>query len=121
MAKLNKHLKVVGDLKDRGRIKWTAMMLPEHVEMIRDWYEEDKQVDKPDLDEDELQLLQEELLIAMKRKCEVKLKSWKDKKIHYHIGTIEEMDFQSRSIVYEDPFGMHRLPIDELVAIRMIN
>lgn len=27
-------------LRDRGRIKWTAMMLPEHVRLLREWKEE---------------------------------------------------------------------------------
>ncbi|MFS0575054.1 YolD-like family protein [Sporosarcina sp. 179-K 3D1 HS] len=28
-------------IRDRGRIKWTAMMLPEHVQQLRDWHEEE--------------------------------------------------------------------------------
>lgn len=63
--KVNKHMKQVGDIKDRGIIKWQGMMLTEHVEMIRAWYEENKHDVKPDLNEYDLQLLQEELVLAM--------------------------------------------------------
>ncbi|MET3696226.1 YolD-like protein [Bacillus oleivorans] len=50
-------------LRDRGRIKWTSMMLPEHVKLLRDWAEEDKYETPKELDEQQLehmnQLLEE--------------------------------------------------------------
>ncbi|MDQ0427661.1 hypothetical protein QOZ98_000486 [Planomicrobium stackebrandtii] len=119
--KVNKHLKQVGNIKDRGVIKWQGMMLTEHVDLIRAWYEEDKQEAKPDLDEYDLQLLQEELILAAQRMCQVKMKSWKDKKFHYHIGIIQKLDGHTRSIVYKDPMGVHRLPMNELIGVWMID
>lgn len=116
----NKHLKVQGEIKDRGVIKWQGMMLTEHVELIRAWYEEDKHDAKPDLDESDLYLLHEELVLAAQRKCHVKMKSWKEKKFHYHIGVIQELNRHSRSIIYQDPSGLHRLPMEELVSVWLI-
>lgn len=118
--KINKHLKVQGEIKDRGVIKWQGMMLTEHVELIRAWYEEDKYDAKPDLDESDLQLLQEELVLAAQRKCQVKMKSWKEKKFHYHIGVIQELNRHSRFIIYQDPSGLHRLSMEELVSVWLI-
>ncbi|MED2942915.1 YolD-like family protein [Bacillus swezeyi] len=37
-------------LKDRGSIKWTAMMLPEHVSMLRDLESNHNRVKRPVLD-----------------------------------------------------------------------
>ena len=119
--KINKHFKQLGNIKDRGVIKWQGMMLTEHVELIRAWYEEDKHDAKPDLDEYDLQLFQEELALAAQRRCQVKMKSWKDKKFHYHLGVIHQIDAHSRSIVYEDPEGSHRPPMNELVGVWMID
>ena len=73
--KVNKHFKQVGDIKDRGVIKWQEMMLTEHVELIRAWYEEDKHEAKLDLDEHDLYLLKEELVLAAQCKCQIKMKS----------------------------------------------
>ncbi|WP_298826688.1 YolD-like family protein [uncultured Planococcus sp.] len=115
--KRNKYLKTVGDIKDRGKIKWTALMLPEHVEMIREWYEKDEKVLKPDLNEYDLQLLQEEMDIALKRQCEVLIHSWKDGVIHEHRGTIEGIDARSRMLIYGNQVEKHRLPMDEVVSI----
>ncbi len=119
--KRNKHLKVVGDIKDRGRIKWTALMLPEHVEMIREWYAKEELVAKPELTDDDLRLLQEELDIAFKRQCEVLIQSWKEGIIHEQRGTIKDVDVRSRMLVCVETNTKHRLPIDEVVAIVMVD
>ncbi|MFC7319399.1 YolD-like family protein [Halobacillus campisalis] len=37
--------------RDRGTIKWTSLMLPEHVEMIKKVWKEDQRVEKGILDE----------------------------------------------------------------------
>ncbi|WP_254434246.1 YolD-like family protein [Halobacillus sp. Marseille-Q1614] len=37
--------------RDRGTIKWTSLMLPEHVEMIKKVWKEDERVEKGILDE----------------------------------------------------------------------
>ncbi|WP_082232624.1 YolD-like family protein [Halobacillus massiliensis] len=37
--------------RDRGSIKWTSLMLPEHVEMIKKIWKEDERVEKGLLDE----------------------------------------------------------------------
>lgn len=121
MKKANKHLKQVGNIKDRGAIKWQGMFLPEHVEMIRAWREEDNRVDKPELDEWDLQAIQEELELSIKRRCEVQIQIWKDWKFHYHTGSIEEMDFKTKSITYRDSFGLHRLPVDQIISITQID
>ncbi|WP_070121609.1 YolD-like family protein [Bacillus marinisedimentorum] len=52
-------------LKDRGNIKWTSLMLPEHVGKLRRWEKEDQRPQKPELDEQELELLDEMITEAL--------------------------------------------------------
>ncbi|GGD12787.1 YolD-like family protein [Pontibacillus salipaludis] len=40
-------------LRDRGTIKWTSLMLPEHVEMLKEVWKEDERVEKGMLAEDQ--------------------------------------------------------------------
>jgi len=42
-------------LRDRGRIKWTAMMLPEHVRLLREWQEEEGHTKPVEVDEQQLE------------------------------------------------------------------
>lgn len=119
--KMNKHLKQVGEAKDRGMIKWQGMMLTEHVRLIKEWREEDNRVPMPKLDEWDLQAIQEELELSIKRKCEVQIQVWRDWKFHYHTGSIEGMNFKTKSITYRDSSGLQRLPITQVVSITQIN
>ncbi|MGP4069402.1 YolD-like family protein [Halobacillus sp. B29] len=48
---------------DRGTIKWTSLMLPEHVEVLQKLWKEDERVDKATLDEQQL----EEIEFALQR------------------------------------------------------
>ena len=63
-------------IRDRGNIKWTAMMLPEHVVELRKWMDQDNYTERPELNEWDLQSIQEELEIAFKKQCETLIKTW---------------------------------------------
>jgi YolD-like protein len=52
-------------IRDRGNIKWTAMMLPEHVKLLREFGDTHDLVEKPILDEDKLEEINEFLGEAM--------------------------------------------------------
>ena len=64
-------------IRDRGAKKWTAMMLPEHTEQLRDWYAEDDLDSEPELNEDDMQLLQEELEIAFTKRTDAVINTWR--------------------------------------------
>lgn len=119
--KMNKHLKQVGEAKDRGMIKWQGMMLTEHVKLIKEWREEDNRVPMPELDEWDLQSIQEELELSIKRKCEVRIQSWRNWEFVYHTGIVENIDYKRRQITYKDSKGLlHRLEVSEVTSIHLL-
>lgn len=65
-------------LRDRGTIKWTSLMLPEHVEMVKNVWEEDERIEKPILDDQQL----EEIGFALERSMQDGLTV----KVKYHNG-----------------------------------
>ncbi|SDJ68530.1 YolD-like family protein [Sediminibacillus albus] len=44
-------------MNERGTIKWTSLMLPEHVEMLRSLWAEDEKQSKPIIDDQELEVI----------------------------------------------------------------
>lgn len=108
-------------IRDRGSKKWTAMMLPEHVEALREWLDEDNYIEKPEFDDWELQLIQEEIEIGFKRKNIVFVRTWQEGKIITFQGVIKEIDFQFRCIVLEDPFETERIPVEEIIGIQSMD
>jgi len=114
----NKDVIIDGNLRDRGRKKWTAMMLPEHIRELRKWQEDLDKVKRPELDEFDLETMQEEVGRALTSGLETRITTWIDGKFHYHRGIVQEVSTQYLS--YEDPFGKHRIPIHEITAVMIM-
>lgn len=78
--------------KDRGTIKWTAMMLPEHVKLLREWQDEDKYIARPEIDEWTLQQISEQIQYAYERKLPIQLTIWEETqlyKVHQYVKNID--------------------------------
>ena len=108
-------------IRDRGNIKWTAMMLPEHVVELRRWMDGESYTERPELNEWDLQLIQEELELACKRKCETLVKTWVNGKVVQFRGIIEEIDLQSNVVILENIFGIKRIQVSEVFSMQVVN
>jgi YolD-like protein len=71
-------------IRDRGTIKWTAMMLPEHVKMLREHQEGLDYGRKPELDEQKYEEFNETICVAMEENRKLKF-------IYYQKGRIAEL------------------------------
>lgn len=87
--------------RDRGNVKWNAMMLPEHVKLLHEWKAQDEYVEKPQLDEWTLQELSEKLLIAYTNHLEVELNIWGEKHLFKATGKITKLDHQNATLYLE--------------------
>lgn len=104
--------------RDRGKIKWTALMLPEHAGLLREWQAEDDYIKRPELTEFDLQDIQEQLESAMMRKCMTQIRTWKDGEVTGYLGTVEEIDVRNQLIMLQDPFEIERIPAAQIIAIQ---
>ncbi|NYF23409.1 YolD-like family protein [Sporosarcina sp. JAI121] len=105
--------------RDRGTKKWAmSMILPEHLVELRNWMEKEHYEERPELSEWDLQAIQEEIEVAYKRKCQTLIKTWKDGKIMTRGAIIEIIDVHSRCVVLDDPFGLERIPISDIVGVQ---
>ena len=107
-------------VRDRGSKKWVAMMLPEHVQLIRQYNEDTKKIPRPNLDEFDLLAIQEQIEIAMKRNVEIKFKIWKDGEVKYSTGTICWIDLNRKIIEVEDKMHSFQLNFDEIVDVTLL-
>ncbi|GAB4073714.1 hypothetical protein GCM10028778_12170 [Barrientosiimonas marina] len=55
----------MADINDRGTKKWTAMMMPEHEEMLRQLWQEQEYKEKPILDEQKQMEIDTKLQLAI--------------------------------------------------------
>jgi hypothetical protein len=78
--------------KDRGTIKWTAMMLPEHVQLLREWQQEDQFIKRPQLDEAQLEQIDSHIQRAYQENKSIQLKIWESTAMYEVEGTIHKVN-----------------------------
>ena len=70
-------------IRDRGKIKWTSMMLPEHVQLIREWAASTGDEKPKILDEQHIEYLETILMeaIHLNKNLQITVQSKKGKRI----------------------------------------
>jgi len=107
-------------IRDRGRIKWTAMMLPEHVKMLRDWVKEDGYEQKREMDEQQMELMNETLSEAIELDQYVTITHYRDPNYEMVIGKIHYWDEMTQKLHVIDRFGeVHRISMEAIADIRI--
>ncbi|MCU9613782.1 YolD-like family protein [Caldibacillus lycopersici] len=74
-------------IRDRGRIKWTAMMLPEHVKMLRDWAKEEAWEQPQVIDEQKWELMNATIVEAQQLEKAIVVHFY----TNHHIETVSGM------------------------------
>ena len=106
-------------IRDRGRIKWTSMMLPEHVKLLRDWAKEDIYDQKRELDEQQLENMNAVILEAMEFGKNVAITHYRQKKYELVMGTIHFWDEMNQKLHIVDRFEeVHRISIKDIADVR---
>ncbi|MFX3672853.1 MAG: YolD-like family protein [Paenisporosarcina sp.] len=105
-------------MRDRGSIKWTAMMLPEHTAQLREDVANYNKVERPQLDEYDLQTLHEEIERAIISKAETKTTTWRDGEFSHIRGVIEEIT--PKWLIIDGPFGSMSVSLDSVVGVMLL-
>lgn len=103
-------------IKDRGNIKWASMMLPEHLELLREYKEE--QMEQPrELTEWELEELQKTINQALNQQLAIKLEVWKDAKITQWTGIIKSIN--TNELILETLLKTKSIPIQSIQSAQL--
>ncbi|WP_433594986.1 YolD-like family protein [Lysinibacillus xylanilyticus] len=105
-------------IRDRGTIKWTAMMLPEHIQKIKQWKREAFAEAPRTLSEWELEDLQQTINQAFKQHKTVTISTWQEAKYVQWTGIITALD-ESQKLVLETLTTVKRIPFHSIHAARL--
>jgi len=107
-------------IRDRGRIKWTSMMLPEHVKMLRDWVKEDTYESRKQLDEQQLEQMNETIAGAMEFDQSVTITHYHHQQYELVIGKIHYWDtFEGRLHIVDRFDEIHRIKLNDIYDVRL--
>jgi len=108
-------------LKDRGTIKWTSLMLPEHVELLKEMWQETEKINKPILDLQELELMNEQVMQAYEERLPIVLSVYKDGLIEEIHGTIVMINVQQNQLNVQLKNGLEKIiDGDQIVSLQII-
>ncbi|WP_409301520.1 YolD-like family protein [Peribacillus sp. SCS-155] len=107
-------------IRDRGRIKWTSMMLPEHVKMLRDWAHEDTFEEQRILDEQQLEEMNAAIGEAMETGAAVTIIYYENKRHQLLIGKIHYYNELQQKLHIIDKFNEpHYIRIADISDVRL--
>jgi len=79
-------------IKDRGDIKWTSLMLTEHREALKKLKQEENNIEKPELDEQQLEEMNYFIQKAIREKTRVRIIYFKENRIQKTESIIKEIN-----------------------------
>ncbi|MGE7929658.1 YolD-like family protein [Lysinibacillus xylanilyticus] len=103
-------------IQDRGNIKWASMMLPEHLELLRE-YKQERTEQPRELTEWELEELQNTIDRAFNQQLGIKLEEWKDYKITQWTGIIKSIN--ANEIILETLLKTKSIPIQSIQSAQL--
>ena len=102
--------------RDRGNIKWNALMLPEHVKLLREWQAEDKKVAKPKLDEWQLEEMNKQLQLAYEQNLPIIINFWRDDAYYTITSKLLRFDINEKKLYFSTGEAIR---IDEIVHVEL--
>ncbi|UKJ44272.1 YolD-like family protein [Lysinibacillus sp. ACHW1.5] len=108
-------------LRDRGNMKWTAMMLPEHLVKIREWKQEQFYDKKRELTEWELEEIEQTIQRAFKMQKLVRLTLWEQNKLHDEVGRVTGTDVYKKELLLDTDFSIKRITFDKIQRALLVD
>ena len=111
-------------IRDRGKIKWTSLMLPEHVSLLREWAQEDSYETRNELDEQRIEEISHTIAEAMEYGAMVRITYYKaNARRHGSVeGCIHFCNDQARKLHIAGKNGeTHFVLYAELTDVQFIN
>lgn len=106
-------------IKDRGTKKWTAMMIPEHVRMVKRIYRETNNIQKPELDNQSIEQFETVIWEAQNSKSDVVLTYWEDGKFKITLGKIHKVNLSAKTIsIKENSEDIITIAMRNIVDVR---
>ncbi|RFU71454.1 YolD-like family protein [Peribacillus saganii] len=109
-------------IRDRGKLKWqSAFFMPEHVSLLRAMKTDYHRIDKPVLDEYQIEELEQKICLAMEFTYQIKIQVWNAGFIKEYKGFIHRLDELSKRIFLElDDESMKKIYFSEIIGIEVV-
>ena len=106
------------NFKDRGNKKWNSLMLVEHQRRLKNLKLKEKDVEKPELDQQQLKEFNLKINKAVKKNLNLKIFFYENKKINEIKGKILKIEEYKKEIKIKNNNGqIKNLAFDQILDI----
>ncbi|MDN4525488.1 YolD-like family protein [Fictibacillus fluitans] len=106
-------------LCDRGTMKWQGMFMTEHVKLLREMDWDNRKKAKPELDEQQLELMEETICEAMAENLDLCFTYFSHGDFHLLIGKAHYIDPYKKELRIVDFHNeVHKLKFEDLVDVK---
>ena len=106
-------------LRDRGTIKWTSMMLPEHLTQLKQDLIDVSKIEKPSLDDQQIEEMDLLVSEALEFNKELKFKLFNNGFVENVTGRVHYINFEQHRLHVKDQ-NDNTMSLDQGVSIRLL-
>lgn len=107
-------------IRDRGLIKWQGFFMPEHVGLLKKNNKLDLKVKKPELDEQEFEVIGINVMDSLNYTLQVKVTTWQDGYFKKYEGIVCKVDYLMKYLILETENNNEQIMILDIVAVEMV-
>ncbi|MDN4073621.1 YolD-like family protein [Fictibacillus terranigra] len=85
-------------IRDRGKMKWQGMFIPQHVDALRGYDWDNTRIEKPTLDEQQLEEINDTICEAMEFSMAVEIAYYRSGVIEVLTGHIHYLDVHNKHV-----------------------
>ncbi|MGM7723750.1 YolD-like family protein [Metabacillus sp. Hm71] len=108
-------------IRDRGTKKWTSLMLPEHVKLMKEAWRDFNKESKPILDEHEIEVMESKICYSMEHRLEIEITTWCDGFTEVLCGYVHYIDPITKELRIVNKESTIRLKFDEIIKLNVID
>ncbi|WP_156290801.1 YolD-like family protein [Oceanobacillus salinisoli] len=109
----------MSNVNDRGTIKWTSLMMPEHIQALNDMWKDQEKKSKPILDEQELEELGMKLQMAIHNDLAIEVKYYKDHDYQLIKGKLSKVDNVNNTLIFQNS-GRDKINLSDIIDVTII-
>ncbi|WP_051359546.1 YolD-like family protein [Paucisalibacillus globulus] len=103
-------------VNDRGNIKWTAMMMPEHHQLLHQMWAQQEREEKPELDEQQVEEINMKLQVAIHNDLFVIIKYFSNHNFKTIRGKLEKVVSPQNYLVLRDGT---KIQLDNIIDLQI--
>lgn len=107
-------------IRDRGKLKWqSAFFIPEQVKMLQEIEIDANKIEKPVLDEHQIEQFEQVVYLAMEYTYRMKIKIWESEVYKIYCGLLHRLDEINKILYLGQEEHIIKIRYNDIVSVEL--